>query len=268
MFWVDAVVCRNRGGGRPADIAGFLPQGAHGLVMLFGQVVVTFQVPAPRKAQLNTRVSLYRSRSPSESVSRRAARTIPAHCKSTLEQGACPGLTLTPQRPHEHLFFESSCTIVCLKKENNSSFPHPGGYKCSIIPPLNPGTQLESSNLGTSGKAHLQPKHKQISALNTHQFRIKTNVKKLVLLPSSSRKHGPEDKGPFPHLSGAEGAETVVVIIIMGPLRHPCVSGMSCTKYLRWTHQSLNNIIPEFTPAHVSVGVLFDSHRKPFKKTR
>lgn len=65
MFWMDAVVCRNKGGGWPADIAGFLPQSAHGLVMLFGQVVVTFQVPAPRKAQSDTRVRLYGSQSPS-----------------------------------------------------------------------------------------------------------------------------------------------------------------------------------------------------------
>lgn len=50
MFWMDAAVCRNKGGGWPADIAGFLPHCAQGLVMLFGQVVVTVQVPAPRKA--------------------------------------------------------------------------------------------------------------------------------------------------------------------------------------------------------------------------
>lgn len=46
VFPVDAVVCRDGGGAWAADNAGLLAHGAHGLVMLFRQVVVTVQVPA------------------------------------------------------------------------------------------------------------------------------------------------------------------------------------------------------------------------------
>lgn len=47
VFWMDAVVCGIRGGACAADIAGLLPHCAHGLIVLFRQVVVTVQVPAP-----------------------------------------------------------------------------------------------------------------------------------------------------------------------------------------------------------------------------
>lgn len=47
VLWRDTVVCRAGGGAWAADMAGLLAHRAHGLIVLFRQVVVTVQVPAP-----------------------------------------------------------------------------------------------------------------------------------------------------------------------------------------------------------------------------
>ena len=46
-FWMDAVVCRVTGGARAAGVAGLLAHCAHGLIVLFRQVVVTLPASAP-----------------------------------------------------------------------------------------------------------------------------------------------------------------------------------------------------------------------------
>lgn len=53
VIWMEAAACRRRGGARAAGFAGPLPHGAHGLIVLFRQVVVTVQVPDPGQVGQN-----------------------------------------------------------------------------------------------------------------------------------------------------------------------------------------------------------------------
>lgn len=54
VIWLEAAACRRTGGARAAGFAGPLPHRAHGLIVLFRQVVVTVQVPDPGQVGQNT----------------------------------------------------------------------------------------------------------------------------------------------------------------------------------------------------------------------
>lgn len=53
VIWVEAAARGRTGGARAAGYAGPLPHGAHGLIVLFRQVVVTVQVPDPGQVGQN-----------------------------------------------------------------------------------------------------------------------------------------------------------------------------------------------------------------------